>query len=563
MSEGQLALLVRRYGGAVGFFAVLALIIALVPSVSPTSVREIVPGDEGAIEEELAGSDRRNSSSSPASTGKGTPVTGPVNGGPTTVVAPKPGTPGTTRTGVACGPSVRQFPWSSYAPTCVPAFKGSNGGATSRGVTATSITLTYRTSNSGQSAAVNAATGGGDPNGVQEKYFEDLRTFTAYFNTQFELYGRKIQLKKFAGRGDWVAEYQDQNQEAAQADAVTARDLGAFADVSSFLVATTPPYARALADQKVISIGGVASSRQALKRDAPFVYTGARTADDVGTFNASLICQRMVGLPAIFAGDETMKRTTRKFGLIHPDNPDYSPAGDIVASRVKSCGGVIARRVRYTLDIPSMASQSANIMAQMKDAGATTVVCICDNVVMTFLSRSATQQLYRPEWLPMWNGDSDQLRDQDQWAHAVSGAYGASIDPKTAEAYKVYKRINPKGEPAHIQSINTSYMVSMLVFGALQAAGPNLTPDNFEKGFFSLPPSKPGAYLPWKFGSGQHSPITGFRITWWDPRSRSPSNGRDGVWRNCAGSDGGFHTTRTFDPVAFGPKRTQLHCFGG
>ena len=63
---------------------------------------------------------------------------------------------GTTVSKTACTPSTPQFP-SPYAPPCLPQFKGNNGGATSNGITATTITLAQRefpqTANTEQVAA--------------------------------------------------------------------------------------------------------------------------------------------------------------------------------------------------------------------------------------------------------------------------------------------------------------------------------------------------------------------------------------------------------------------------
>ena len=77
--------------------------------------------------------------------------------------AGQPGAPaqaGVSRTGVTCDGSARQLPESSYGPLCVPEFTGDNGGATSPGVTADEIVVTYRIGSSASTGALQAL--GGD-----------------------------------------------------------------------------------------------------------------------------------------------------------------------------------------------------------------------------------------------------------------------------------------------------------------------------------------------------------------------------------------------------------------
>ncbi|HET6911647.1 MAG TPA: hypothetical protein VFH54_20155, partial [Mycobacteriales bacterium] len=94
------------------------------------------------------------SNSGPGAAGQGGAVpTGPV----------APSTSGIARSGVHCGAGKRQVTWSVYAPPCVAKYTGNNGGATARGVTANTITLSYRVSTSADDAAISAATGSAAP----------------------------------------------------------------------------------------------------------------------------------------------------------------------------------------------------------------------------------------------------------------------------------------------------------------------------------------------------------------------------------------------------------------
>ena len=103
--------------------------------------------------------------------------------------AGSPSEPGVARNGTKCGPGVRQFTFSPYAPTCLAEFKGNNGGATSHGVDAKTITLAFRRTNDYDTAA--PAVGASSQAAIEA----DLITLTNYFNSQYELYGRKVVVK--------------------------------------------------------------------------------------------------------------------------------------------------------------------------------------------------------------------------------------------------------------------------------------------------------------------------------------------------------------------------------
>src|SRR5205823_5178092 len=106
-----------------------------------------------------------------------------------------------------------------------------------------------------------------------------------------------------------------------------------FGDLSMGRTSSTPVYTRALAANRVISFGGATLSQGTFEALAPFAYSVESAFDDFGRFFGNLACQRMSQLPASFAGDAALTSHPRVFGLIHPENPDYSPAGDIAASK--------------------------------------------------------------------------------------------------------------------------------------------------------------------------------------------------------------------------------------
>jgi hypothetical protein len=450
---------------------------------------------------------------------------------------------------------VRQFAWSAYAPICVPAFRGANGGTTAKGVTANQITVSYREPNATQQSAAQSLAGNAfpDDNGL----IQDMQTYIRYFNTQFELYGRKVVLAPYQAQGDYLSEDQGQGLAATQADAETAAAMPAFADLT-FPLFGSQYYEQDLAQAGVVGIGGLGFSNQWYQRFAPFEYSVTPTGTEGAQGFTNIACNRMAGLPAMYAGDPVYQAQSRVFGLITPDNPEYLAVGDLIANGLSStCGQTIKKRVSYAIDIASFEQQSVGIIAQMKSAGVTTVICGCDPLFPILLTQSSDQQQYKPEWLGIgWFDPQGRLPSQAQMAHTISQEGAFPVAAQT-EAYKAFKAADPSHEPAE-QYYAVAYYSVLYLFDALQAAGPNLNPGTFRQGVFAMPTSSPGDVGTWQGGDGAFSPVRTTQLGYWNPGATSNFDGKAGAWQSCEGG-------RWFgylDPNAWQPNHTQLHCFG-
>jgi hypothetical protein len=439
----------------------------------------------------------------------------------------------------------------------VPAFSGGNGGETGHGVTATTITISYRMSNSTQDAAAFAALG--SPNFSDAHFVSDLRTYIDFFNRQYQLYGRSVVLKAFQGAGDWLSEDQGQDLPAAQADAQTAHDEGAFADVA-FLYKATQPYEQDLAQDSVIGIGVPGMPQSFFTANAPWLYSPWPTGDKLAGWAVNTVCDHLVGQTASFAGDATTRATSRVFGIITPEIPGYTASGAIMEEGLTGCGAPVGRRVAYGLNIPTFQNQANNIVAQMRAAGVTTLICYCDPLMPAFLSQTADQQHYNPEWMVATLGPTDQLyrySSQTQWAHAISNQ-GAFPTHARSEAYKVFQLANPGGTPAEDFYPN-AYLLALELFNGIQMAGPDLTPQNFELGTFSLPTSPPGEFGTWSYGSGAFTPGTDTQLGWWSATDTSAFDGKPGGWQSCDG--GSFFPYALSGRAAWGAAGSPLGCF--
>lgn len=578
MVRAYLGRVARRYTPmGVALLAVL-LVVILVPSKSGgpqsagNSTGSVQAGSGASGASGAAGGSPQSSGAvTPAGGGAGAsssvagnPAGGQAGGGtgPVAAASPAPNTgtgsaSGVARSGVTCGPGVKQVTWSVYAPPCVAKFSGSNGGATSHGVTANTITVSFRVGNSTQDAAVYAAAGAAAP-APDPQYIADMNAYINLFNKDFELYGRKVVLKSFQGQGDYILEDEGQDQSQAQADAVTAKGLGAFADLT-FQLKGSNPYWTGLAQQGVMAMGPLGFPQSYYQRYAPYWWafspSGTQGADLLG----NAICQRAANLPAVYSGDALYQKENRKFGLITPENPEYIEVANQIKSQLSGCGVGITKQVSYAINVTSYESEAASIVAQMKTAGVTTVICFCDPIVPIFLSNSADSENYFPEWFePNYLDPQGRLEDQKEWSHAFSDG-GQYPDQAHSEAYQAFKLASNGKTPAELY-YDEAYFTLLQFFIGLQAAGPDLTPANFEKGMDSLPATPNGMDGSWAFGPNIFTPPATVRLGWWSPTAVSGRDGKAGSWQSCAG--GQWFPISPSQRSQWGTPHTQLNCFG-
>jgi hypothetical protein len=513
---------VARYVGVAALVAAVALEAALVPSMRVT---------------------RRSPAAQP------TAALGPP------VVA---GSSGLTVGGIECRPGVRQVRWSHYAPLCLPAWHGRNGGSTARGVTATTITITYREAVSTEDATLLSHVASSDV-GTNAEVEQMMRTYIGLFNRTFELYGRHVVLRVFRGQGDFLEEDLGADQSEAQADAQTAASLGAFADVS--LLASTTPYDEALAEDHVIAIGAQYMPQSFFERFAPYEYSPLPDCDKVATAAAAVLGRGMAGLPAIYAGSASLRSRIRVFGLLYPQSPSYTSCMRTATSVLEQRFHVrLAAAVGYSFDLSTLQSEAQTAIAQLKSAGVTTVLCACDPITPIFLAQAADAQHYEPEWFTLSLTDwLSRLPSTTQWSHALSGGI-VTVPRNEQEAYQAYL-LASGGKPPPADSYIAVYEPLLMLFDALQAAGPDLTPQTFERGMQSLPPSlRGGMFGAWRFGPNTFDPAWDFEILWWSPTAPSGQDGLPGSWQACNGGQ-----RYPYDPAGIAallPKGRQLACFG-
>ncbi len=429
----------------------------------------------------------------------------------------------------ACADRLKQVD-SAYAPPCFE-FTGDNGGATTRGVTADTIKVAYRTTSDPNLLKLLADFGGVTLDETNEEIQHTAEALVEYFNANYQFYGRKLELVGYNGIGTLLSEFTGSGLDAANTDAVKVADeLNAFADVT----ALTQPYAEALARNKVVNVGAPYMSREWYQARRPYSWSNFPDCTAVSEMSAEYSNKRLFGRSALWAEGD-LQGKDRTLAVIAPNNLEYQECVDSFEKGIQKEGNELTLRLDYLLDVAQLRSQASSIMAKVKESGVTSVSCACDPIMQMYLAQEATALDFTPEWLIAGVGFIDlDLGGQiiahqagDQWNRAFGGSpWAASQPPQTSDAYAAYHSVRDD-EPSEL--IEILYAQLLTVALGVQMAGPDLTPDNFETGLFAYPEATGQAGL-WNFGDGQYTPVRDIREIWWDPNVVSAFNDQNGSY---------------------------------
>lgn len=430
-----------------------------------------------------------------------------------------------------CPDRKQQVAADSYSPPCFVWNAGDNGGATSKGVTGDTITVTYRDQSTPDLVSIlAAATPGAD---LKTNTPDDIaRTMTGlveYFNQNMQFYGRKIKLVRYQGAGNDLIELLGSGQDKANTDAnAAADDQSAFADLS----AITQPYNEALAKKKVIAIGAPYLSDDYFTKYRPYAWSDSPSCSQVTKAAVDFAEKALLNKDATWAGGD-LKGKPRKLAVIRPDNGEYRRCGDSGVQILQSKGFNVDI-IEYQLNPATMNDQAAGVISRLKAGGYTSVGCGCDPQFPFYLTKKAKEQGYEPEWLVMGTALTDtdevgQLYDQTEWSRAFGASVlGKQLPIKDTTAYKAFKSVRPNEEPATV--VSTLYNQALILALGIQMAGPALTPENFEKGLFNYSPHT-GESGAWKFDPGHYTPQQDEELVWWDPKATSPATGKPGAYQ--------------------------------
>lgn len=173
------------------------------------------------------------------------------------------------------------------------------------------------------------------------------------------------------------------------------------------------------------------------------------------------------------------------------------------------------------------------LIAELKEAGVTTVVYLGDPIAPGTLTEVATAQDYFPEWLISGTYAIDatafaRTYDQTQWANAFgpSGLFARGT-PESSVAYGLYDWFHDAPPPADSLGI-LLFGYSAQLYAGIQAAGPDLTPGAYESGLFASLPREGGltsaasSWGDWYWPVTDHAALDDMTELWWDPDAVGP-----------------------------------------
>ncbi len=457
---------------------------------------------------------------------------------------------------------------STYAPPCVPKWSGAkpwvskggrtftdNGGATARGVTATSIRVVFYLP--AEQDVAKQLEHFGVLDGA-DGTLAGIRQLVEMSNNLYETYGRKVEVVPFLATGN------GRSPSAARADAVRVVEMGAFASLGG--PSQTSAYQLELARGGVLCIQcGYASTDDVLSSTAPYAWGYQATPDQLLAGVFGLGAGMLEGKPARFAGDPAFATATRKIGVVHyeQDPPIFGPLKASAVAQLSSQGVQAATIIQYILDPNTLNAQAQAIIGRLKREDVTSVVFLGDPLMPRLLMQQATKQNYHPEWIFTGTALTDttavgRLYDQEQLAHAfgVSSAAARTV-PEVSESWQMVKWWFGKAPTSPKTVLNFGPVIELMYIG-IDLAGPNLSAKTFAGGLFSYPSTGntqlagkstlelfAGGYLlgdttpAMSFGpradngSVDYVAVDDFTTAWWNSKAQGPDeNGKQasGMW---------------------------------
>lgn len=495
--------------GLVSGATVLALLVALAAVAltsrqdSPPSIAELSPQAVTQIDEAPAG----QAAAAGGGGGSGaTTTTQPANG--------VNGSPATTapidvpRVRRCIGDPPRQTE-DPQSPPCVPYFDGDNGGATAKGVTADEIRVVFPL-----------------------QFFEDAALafdLARFFNTRYELYGRKIRLVT-APRARGGPEPNPADMQADARDAASTYD--AFASLGyPDRKGAEHHYYDGLAQLGVMSTTYRAqqlATEARFAKFAPYEWGWLPPTDQSMRLIGGFACRTLAGRPPRFAGVPTSNATRRKFGILYQRTPDGSipDMGEMLA-QLKRCGVT-----PVMVEDPTDSSNPQQAMLKLTQGDVTSVIYIGGVIALrdSFMA-AASQQGFFPEWIVSGVIDLDLDNSYhgappDQASRVMGLSFRNPVLPRQNMAwYWAIKESAPGKDPTGgtSYSVMARYAQLSVLAAGIQMAGPHLTPATFQAGLFKARFANPGAGGPPYFQArvgfpgGRHTMTDDATLIWYSP----------------------------------------------
>ena len=428
-----------------------------------------------------------------------------------------------------------------FAPPCVPAFTGGNGGSTAPGVTATTITVVYYVPPPGDLASAFSGAAGNPATNLAT-----AENYVTMFNHVVPMYGRHVQLVPYDATGTST------DAVAARADAIeVAQQIHAFASVGG--PAQTPAYQDELARMHVLCLScGLGAPYSEYQQDAPYLWGVLPSTDTVLTDAVRYVTTQLQHRDAVYAGEAAFRSQRRVFGLVRYDQnpPIYSSVTARLDREFATSHLTYALNESYLLDLSELPAEAATLAEHLKNARVTTVVFMGDPIMPIYLTKACAAIGYYPEWVITgtvltYASTLGRLYDQREWSHAFGISPLAVPTPiKEGDAYRLYDWYFGTTPPASQTAVVILPPIGQL-FDGLELAGPRLTASSYAAGNFRYPTTGGGPTTPTvSYGFQGAPPLpsyatpSDYTFVWYDASATGPDEegaGGTGLMRYVGG----------------------------
>lgn len=440
------------------------------------------------------------------------------------------------------------------SPPCIASWDDSkgNGGATSPGVTATEIRVALPVNSTGAT-------------------WPDLKPILDFFNTRFQLYGRKITIVPFTSKqasDQFTGKFNQPESQRADAAQITQLKVFATHDFIDPLHYSwsLPVFRDFLTKNKIISIHGGEMVPYGTEADLvahkPYEWTYYAPMDALMKNVATMACRQLVGKKATHAGEPELREKTRKFAfLLQADDGLGGPMPGLstLQEGFASCGQT-PRVVRFSYKERNQPVTTSAALREMENDGVTTVVWFPQGGggTPTHPWTSADTIGYHPEWIVLGWSNYQTAYELNNSTGQTASAFGVGVWNKMpALNLEMWSRAFSAagGDPAVITAGNLPdgrafYQELMLLASGIQMAGPNLTPQSFARGLESTKFPNPGAAGPpffqghVGFNDGDTTMVDDMTQFWMDTRTPGAS----------VSQEPNSNTSRVFCYVAYGRR---------
>jgi hypothetical protein len=385
------------------------------------------------------------------------------------------------------------------SPPCVPFFQGDNGGRTWVGITKDEIKVILYNDESVE-GDMNKPWKPSDEHTCSSTYECEflVRTIKAqlrYFQSRYQTYGRTVHLIAKSSSDGLTTTCDGRQTDAEQ----TQQELRPFAVM--FFGEGGQCYNERMAQFKVPSFGiDFDLPRKDYENYRPYIWGFFPDQETQQQWSASFICRRLVGQTAKYSGDVLLQGQKRKFALIYPVNsvrgPTMHDEAMLLQKYVKDiCGVNFDYSDPYDASGAGAGSSEApGLMAKYKRARVTTLICYCvpvqTELTVSSMQNTANALGYYPEWYWDQASSMDRAVWDQQYTTPTQHGFGVTYfwrSPafRQQHHYQAYLTQEPGTRP-NVRFNFSLYHMFLNLFEAIQAAGPQLTPDSVERGMFTF-----------------------------------------------------------------------------